>query len=384
MNCYSRRLILLPAIAAWAALDLLTASAVIPVGNGRIVGTAGARADYDSNIFVSNSEVDDVVGTFDAGVRYVRDASLVTLEASAGLTAFVFADHDEQNSVDPYVSGILGYTPSEKTDFRGSAGYRRSTIANEAVNARTESDDLNLDGSLQQLFSEKLGFRAVGNYAGSEYRTAGYSDVFNYGFGVHAVHVYSPKLTLLAGITRAEWWTERRAPGRRSAASRDWRYTLGFEGEIAPKVTGDIDIGFVQRDFKLTGFRDTSSLYLGARLMWAAAEKTTYTLALNRDLSVSAADQAVRSFNATLTLSQVLSEKVSLETSVGYSHSNYESFGSTGLRSDDGYTLRGRLNFAIRENLTADVSAGYRDNSSNIAVSDYSRVNIGAGITLRF
>lgn len=384
MTSYFSRFSSVAAAVTLVALHISTAHAVIPVGNGRIVGTAAARVDYDSNIFVSNTEVDDVVGTFDGGVRYVRDASVVTLEAAAGVSAYTFVDHDEQNSVDPYVSGILGYNPSEKTDARASASYRRSTIANEAVNARTESDDLALNGSLQQLYSEKLGMRLVGNYGANEYRTAGYSDVFNYAVGAHAVHVYSPKLTVLAGVTRGEWWTERRAPGRRSAASRDFRYTMGVEGELAPKLSGDIDIGVVKRDFKSAGFRDTSSLFLGSRLIWAAAEKTTYSLALNRDLSVSAADQALRSFNATLSLSQVLAEKVSLEASVGYSHTNYDNFGGAGSRRDDGYTLRGRLNFTIRENLTADVSAGYRDNSSNIRVSDYARLNIGAGITFRF
>ncbi len=369
-------------LAGFAAAS--TAVAAIPFGHGRIVGTGSARLDYDSNIFVSSSEVSDLVGTVDGGVRYVRDASVFTTEAAAGFTAYAFADHDDQNSIDPYVMGKFGYLPSDKTDLRGNASYRRNTLANETLNDRTSSNDVVLDGSLQQLFSEKLGFRVTGAYGNSNYLSRGYSDVLNYEVGLNAVHVYSPKLTLLAGVTRAEWWTDNRAPGHRSPASKDWRYTVGFEGEIAPKVTGEVSIGLIDRQFNGAGFDDNSGLYLSNRVTWTSAEKNTVTLVLNRTLRVSAADQSLKSFYAMLTASQPITQKITIEESAGYTNDNYAAFARVGNRTDDGYSMRVRTNITIKENISADFSVGWRRNNSPLAFSDYSRLNIGAGIAMRF
>src|SRR3954468_6758686 len=92
----------------------ITGRAWITLGHGRVVSSVGARVDYDSNIFLSNTEVDDWIGSLNADVRYIRDSGMVTLEAAAGATAMAFADHSDQNGVDPFISGKFGYQPSDK------------------------------------------------------------------------------------------------------------------------------------------------------------------------------------------------------------------------------------------------------------------------------
>src|SRR6185369_8368144 len=137
-----------------------------------------------------------------------------------------------------------GYQPSDKTNLRGGLSYRRNSIGNATVNDRTKSNDLLLDGRFEHLATEKFGWRLDGVYSNMNYLTTGYSDVESYSVGAHAVHVYSPKLKLLGGITTGEGWTSG-VRGRRGVSSQDWRYTVGAEGEFAPKVTGDVSVGWV-------------------------------------------------------------------------------------------------------------------------------------------
>ncbi len=352
--------------------------------HGRLVGSASARVDYDSNIFVSNSEVSDTIGTVDGNIQYIRDSGIVTADASLGLVAQAFADHSDQNTADPYFNAKVGYVPSDKTTVRAGLDYRRNTIANEFVNARTRSDDLTFNGSLEYLATEKLGLRALADYVTSNYLTRGYSSPNTYDLGLYAVHVYSPKLKLLAGMTYLGSWTSKRASATPAPDARDWRYAVGAEGELAPKITGNINLGVNRRSFKNSGFSGSTDAYISTQLAWAAEEKTTWSLLASRSLGVTAADQSVRAFDVSVQVVHVLTQKLTVEASAGWNDSKFQSYRGLLNRHDHGYTLRGRLAYALKENISCDLSAGYRDNASSLLASTYDRVNFGAGVVVRF
>lgn len=359
-------------------------SGAASVGHGRLMGSTTARIDNDSNIFASNTETSDTIGTISGTASYVRDVSLVTLELSAGFDAMMFASHDNQNSIDPRLAGKVGYNPSDKLKFQSTVDFRRITMANETVNDRTKSNDLSFDAILENLFSEKLGFRAVGGYSQFNNLTSGYSDIESYNVGLHVVHIYSPKLKLLGGIAAVESWTSNRPANRRSPSNQDWRYTVGAEGELAPKITGEIGVGVVQRSFNGPGFDSTSTMFLSSRVTWEASEKTSWTLRADQNLGLSAADQSQKTSRLSLGLQQMLSAKLTLEGSVGVDHSAYIGFSGTGARTDDGTVLRGRMVYTLNNAMSVDFSLGYRHSDSTLSVSTYDRVNVGAGFIARF
>lgn len=373
-------------LAIFAAANLIVASslAAAEVGRSRVVTTLAARLDYDSNIFVNQSEVRDWIYSMNGGVRMIHDVSEVTTDVGVSANGQIFADHSDQNSFDPSIDGRIGYVPSDKTSLKLSGAFRRTSMANESLNTRAKSNDLTFGGQWEHLTTEKLGVRLTADYAKSDYRTAGFSDTANYLVGVDAVYVYSPKLRTYAGFAWGESWTANRAFNRRNAGGDDKRYTIGFEGELAPKITGDLNFGVVQREFAVSNFGDDSAFFIASRLSWAAAQKTVWSLRVNQGLNVTASDQSVKNFDAGLVLSQELAERLNLEGSLGYTRARYSSFGGAGARNDHGLSARVRLNYAFSENATFDASAGLRDNNSTLAVSDYQQVNIGAGFTYRF
>jgi len=369
---------------ACAALIVAGGLSAAEIGRSRVVSTVGARLDYDSNIFVNNSEVHDWIYSMNGGVRVIHDVSELTSDVGVWANGQIFTDHSDQNSFDPGIDARLAYVPSDKTNMKIGASWRRSSMANEALNTRSKSADFALNAQWEHLATEKFGARFTGDYWKSDYRTAGYSDLANYTVGVDAIYVYSPKLKALAGVAWGESWTTHRAFNRRNPGGDDTRYTLGFEGELAPKVTGEIRVGVQDRSFATAGFGDESALFLSSRLTWAAAQKTVWNLRANQGLNVTAADQSSKNFDASLSLTQELAERVSLEGSVGYTRANYSAFGGAGARRDHGANARLRVNYALNENASFDASAGIRDNSSSLATSDYQQFNFGAGFTYRF
>jgi hypothetical protein len=367
-----------------ACVAAVSAASAAEIGRSRVVSSAAVRVDYDSNIFLNASEVSDTILNLNIGSRLVHDASVVTTEVGVTAQGLIFADHNDENTFDPGIDGRIGYVPSDKTSFTAAASYRRSSQAVESLNDRAVSHDLSLNSVFEHLTTEKFGLRIRGSYLGQDFRTRGYSDVYNARYGADAIYVYSPKLKTFVGAAWGDSWTKNRAPGRRNPGGSEARYTVGFEGEVSPKITGDLRLGVVQRDFSVAGRGDESALFLESALRWAAAEKTLWTLNLGQDLGVSAADQASKNFSSSLVLTQALAEKINLEASVGYSRANYNAFGGAGTRTDKSTSYRLRLNYTLTEDVTADASIGYRNNDSTLTVSRYDQLNLGAGITVRF
>lgn len=354
-------------------------------GGGTIEAHVSGRVDYDSNIYLNNSDVSDTVMTGTASVHYARDVALVAERLSAGVTGTDFSKYSGQNSIDPFASATLTYTPSDKTVLNGDLSYTRSTLANEALNARTKSDEINASGSMQNLFSEKLGYRVTGSYRDSNYLTSGYADVHSYSLGLSGVYVYSPKLTTLLGYTHRESWNSHTAGlANRNPASKDERVDVGFEGALLPKINGTLHVGWQERNFEANVFDNTSDLFLAAGLKWIPRQKTTVSIDASRDFDVTAARQSVLATTFSVGVTQVLNERWSADASAALTNSKYTGSVAALNRSDDNYRLKARLSYSITNNVSADAALGYSNVDSTNIFSTYDRVNAGVGITATF
>ncbi len=373
-------------VGVWVLLLLPVSlvSAGINLGRGRLVGSAGARVEHDSNLFLNQRGGADWSAAWRGEARYTRDSGLVSLDSAAGLQVVRFREFEEQDAVDPFAEASSTYRPSDKTEARAAVAYRRQSVANDAVSDRTRSDEFTAEGRFEHQVTEKLGWRAAGAWVFSNYLTAGYSDVGRSEAGLHAVHLFSPKLKLLAGLTLADAWTRAPGAGRVAAAAGDWRLTVGAEGEFSPKITGEVSAGLVRRDWKRAGFANDEALFLAARVAWAASEKTTWTLRAMQDLSLSAADQSVRAFDLSLGVGRSFTSKLSVEGGIGYVRAAYRGFQGAGNRDDHGGSLRGAIRYLVGRRATLEAAAGWRDHRSTEELATYRRAYSSVGVTVRF
>lgn len=361
---------------------------------GRVDVSLSAREDYDSNIYLTSSDIDDYVTTGSAAVNFTRDVALLNSQASVGATGKYYSRHTGLNTVDPFVNGALTFTPTDKTTVNGSASYARVTGPNETVHDITTSDNLDLGGSFQNLFSEKLGYRLSAGYKDDNYQTANYAETLSYNGGLSAVYVYSPKLTITGNYTHRESWVKDRPKGSGNPASKDERFTVGFEGELAPKTSGVLEVGAQHRKFDNAAFGSgEDGFYAAVKLKWVPAEKTAVNIDLTEDFDTTATAQSAKAGSAQLTVTQTLDKEWSIDGSVGYSHGQfrggYEVLKAGHLandqdRTDDTYRIKGRIVYAIATNVNIDLSAGYSHTDSTFAVSTYNRAIVGVGLTASF
>ncbi len=379
----NRRFFLSAATGMLVATSLAVHAASTDIG--RVDVTLSAREDYDSNIFLTSSHKDDYVTTGTANVSFTCDAAIIASEAAVGLTGMMYAQHSQLNTLDPSVSGNLTFTPTDKTTVYGAASYARVTAPNETVNNITTSDNLHFDGNFQNLFSEKLGYRFTGSYRDDNYNTANYADILSYSAGADAVYIYSPKLTMTAGYTHRESWTSNRPNGSDDPASRDEIYSVGFEGELAPKTSGTLQVGGEHRSFRQAGLNGKDGVFILSKIKWVPAPKTSVNIDASEDFDTTATAQSSHTASLTLGLTQTLDKDWSLDGSVGYAHAKYTG-GYKGLldRTDDTYRVKGRIVYAIATNVTVDFSAGYSHTDSTFDVSTYNRVIVGVGLTASF
>lgn len=369
---------------------------------GRIETTLNAHEDYDSNIFLNSGQEDDYVSSASVKAKLARDSALLKSHVSVGATANLYKTHTELNSFDPAVEGGFDYD-ADKTIVTGLASFQRTSIANQDVNARVSSNNLNLSGTFQNLFSEKLGYRITANYSNSANLTTPalnnfngqdltdeFVDTYSYSGGLDAVYVYSPKLTVTFGYTHRESWTRNRNPNGGNPSSKDDRVAVGFEGDLAPKLTGTLRVGAERRKFRFSGFDDGSLLFVSSSLKWVPAEKTSVSLNLSQDFDTTAANQSVKMGSVSVLIAQTLTSQWGADAQVGYSHGNYQGFVSRhntpfpGARTDNNWRVKGRVTYAIDTNVTLEASLGYGKVDSTIEFSSYNRTEIGVGLNASF
>lgn len=353
------------------------------IARGTLVADVDLRFTYDTNVFGNSSEEDDVSSTLSPSLSYTRNVARVTTSASAGVSAISFNDYTEQNTIDPNASLRFDYDAAENGNATVGLDYSRSTQTNEALLTRTSSDEYRGSATVNYFYSEKTGVRLNGGYRVSNYSTSGFNNVSSYNLGGGLVYRYSPKLTasLVYGFSPEK--ASNLASGVGDPSSNNHRVSLGFEGQIAPKVTGNVSGGVVHRDFD--GAQDSQTAALAnVGLSWRAAQKTTATLSISNDFDTTASGQSVQNFSARVGVRQTLTEKLSGGATLTYAQSEYEASGVVPARSDDSLTEAIDLSYSVNDYLSLGAGASYRLNNSDSATADYGRLSLFLSASLNF
>jgi hypothetical protein len=125
---------------------LLVVYPALPVLAADLEFSAGGEAEYDDNVFRSETDKeDDVLFRLRPGVRVYEDHG-DDLNFSAGYEApveFSIENSSELNDVDHVANGIFRYHANDRFEFFGSEqfGYLRSTLRQPNVNAQAEALD---------------------------------------------------------------------------------------------------------------------------------------------------------------------------------------------------------------------------------------------------
>jgi polysaccharide biosynthesis protein VpsM len=373
----------LAALAATFAASAPQAHAFAEVARGKLVATARLAGSYDTNIFSNNTEVDDFTSSFTPGLNYTRDVGRISATAQLGVNAITFADTNGQDSLDPFINASFKHDRAEKGSDALSLGYARTTEANDLLLDRVESDIYRGNLRTDYFYSEKTGFRLDGGYRISTYDTAGYNDVESYTLGGGVLYRYSPKLVANATYSfNTELATSIPAARLSDPSSDNHRFGIGLEGELAPKLTGTVGVGYGYREFDVDG--SDEALLFNAGLSWLAAEKTKVSLVAAQGFDTTANAESARTLDVTLGARQSLTEKISLNASIGYGESQLDEVGTPVSREDESYNFGLGASYSVNDHASVTTTLLHRINESTLARADYDRTVVSLGVNLTY
>ena len=365
-----------------AVLAALQANAGVDFARGTLGLEINSKAEHDSNVFGNNSEKADELLTVIPEITYVRNVGLISVDMSTGVKIQRFSDFTDLNTDDFFAGAKLDYDAAEKGNASFEIGYERFSAANEAVLARTESDEYKAKGSFDYFYSEKLGLRVLAGYTDSQQLLVGFNDVTTYQLGTGALYRYSPKLVANLSYNFRNTATDNVAVGLANPDSNDHRISFGVEGEITPKLTGRAATGIVYREFDTGG--DDTGFFADVGLTWDVLEKTSITLDIGNDYNTSAGAQSSENFSAKLGISQELLEKLIGRASISYGNDNYDASGPVAARQDDTYTLSAGLTYTFTDSVSTAFDLSYKDSSSDLATADYERTLVTISLDAKF
>lgn len=336
---------------------------------GTVSFTGQTVAKWDSNIFrQENGEVSDKSLIFSPGLSAIfgRNASNLDIGASTSLDFVRYQDRDELDSelfhfqtTAAYQSGRIQSSAMYSFD-ESKSNNELTNVAGDLVERESEKINLSAEYTLSPKFSFKLGHEIddavyTGTYA------ATFSDRAYTRTPVNVFYELTPKLDLSFGYVRADIDVD----GSSNDATTD-TFNVGFRGELLPKLTGNLKVGFVDYENE-GGTRDETTLSLKADLNWKVSSKISHRLDLFRDFDAASTGFGTAETKVRWNTSYALDSKTLLSGRVGYNIRDYLSSN----REDSLLTLG--LNGSYRLNNYWNLNAGYvfSKNDSNLDGSSY-------------
>lgn len=148
------------------------------------------------------------------------------------------------------------------------------------------------------------------------------------------------------------------------------RYRAGLSWDFTNKLTGDINIGYQDREYKVEGLQDISGLAYDGNVSWAINTYTSLTAVATRE-SVDSSLEDTGGFlrtNYYLNLNHGLTELVSLQAEVGYGE---DEFVFNQNRQDKRLAYQFAIEYELLRFLTISASYMHEERDSTLATADF-------------
>ena len=148
------------------------------------------------------------------------------------------------------------------------------------------------------------------------------------------------------------------------------RYRAGITWDFSGKLTGDINIGYQDRDYDLDTIRDIDGLAYDGEITWALNTYTKVIAAAKRESIDSSLEEAGGFLRTTygLSINHELTERLKLIADAGYANDELV-FSSN--REDKRYAYQLGLEYELLRNVALGIDYTYEERDSTVAIADY-------------
>lgn len=162
--------------------------------------------------------------------------------------------------------------------------------------------------------------------------------------------------------------------------SQDHFFNVGVRGELAPKVSGRVRVGWTTRDYDLAGISNEDSFTIITGLTYTPTAKIGINLDVTRDLGTSGTGTGVENTNIRLGGTYRFSPFIAADAGISYDKSDYNS----GVREDETFSFSIGASYTPNDYIRLSVGYVFQDNDSNFAGYDYTNNVINVTASLRY
>ena len=349
--------------------------------------TGSVSIGYDTNIRTSQIGREDFIYNGSLDINVGPDRQDANWDFNLGTDLFRFSSEDEENSND--FRAIFSWWSSQprfasRFQNNGSLGWTRSTEADPQLGTRVQRDRFDLSASSLYTVNSKLSWSLNGSYNWEDPRgsssSIALSELTTWSAGLTGFYRYSEKLAYTLSTSYSD--TSGRDSGNPFGTDNSgWRFSLGLDGQISPKVSGTFSVGWQFRDSAFPGASDDLP-YFSSGLTWQIDRRSS--LGINGSIQFGTTLDGALSEDLSLSLqySRRINSRLNGGLSLGWSDSNLNFDG--GDRADERIEAGARFTYDLNEWLSLNGRYTYSDQTSSTDSFAFDRQLVELSLSFRY
>lgn len=366
-------------LAASAALAL-SANAAIDLGNGvKVVPNVIASVEANDNLFLaSTNETDETIWRLSPGIVFAMGEGALNSAQFSYNEEFQFysdnSDFDTSLSLVDFTSryddGKMKINVDAWFHEANQATRDTPTIAH-LIKRQLVHGSISDEVKFTQKSAAKIGL----SYDDTDYSPTSYADWQRLEIPVQYFYEVQPKLDASIGL---RYRKNDVSSSLINTDSDELFYNVGLRGELTPKLTGEVQVGYLQ--FSPQNGGDEDSFGLAANLIYAISPKTNLSFDANAQYGYSAGGLAYQDNGIGLSLDTAISAAFALKGRVFWNTYDY----SLTAQQDDYYGGQVSGTYTFNEHAELTASYSYTNNDSNIAIQSFEQNLFSLSATLRY
>ena len=353
---------------------------VTQIGNGDLYLDSRLNFAYDSNLFLRETDKrSDSMFLLYGGVGFIQhERSVLNLEAEIGYEITEMDEFKSEDAEDFKSNFTLSYPNNIERNgyFEISGGLNEITQANADIGQRIEIEAFDIQGLFEQQVSDKVGIefsagRLDEDYANGLDPSNGFaldreSELLS--FGLAGTYVYSEKLVTVFQYTHRDLEYNDDV----SIQQKGDILSVGVRGQISPKVSGGISIGFqdISLDSDVIGNDSYTDPFYSVDLEWAPRDKTTVSIVGSNNFQASVYGDVNNRTEIGFQVNEALSDKATLSVGMQFSDNDYDGLFE---RVDESVIFTAGYFFQFDELTQFNAQLTYEDRDSTLSGLGFNR-----------
>lgn len=381
----------------------LNAAPLVSIGDTVDIFFRGAVAgQYRSNVFNNPNKADDYLAIVSPGLEVnIGRNSNANIKIVFREDLYYYNKFASQNTqrANLFIDGVYNTGPltsgagfsfvqrqQNTADVVGIPGTNANQVETNNYRAYIEGEyDISpktyVDGAFEFLYRDYTNNDDFGN---------AYSDRFVYSAPINAYYRYSPKLGIGLGY-RFRYTDVDNNQNTTVLSTRnpgdymDNFVSLALDGELFPKLTTQLNVGWENRNFNAQGLTSDNTIAVLSTFNYLFSDKLNFDFGFNRDFGTGSIGQSSINTGGFIGATYDITQFIAANARFSMVNSDYTGADINGVsRSDD--TTRASFALSYTPNVYWQFTAGYTyiNNDSNISNASFMGHTVDLSASLRY